>query len=114
MLVKMLIPAALAVAIAVSSVAGANMTNGIGNDPAKRAASALPSISLQKAIETAKSEIDGKVIAAAVKRKDGKAFYWVELLTAEHTEKEILVDVKDVLISMKTGKVAKVLAGDQR
>ena len=106
MIVKKIIPVALTVAIAVGGVAVTVIARDNDDDAAKRALLALPSISLQKAIDTAVRDVGGKVIGTAVKVKDGKA--------ADRTEKQIFVDVKDVLIDIKTGKVAKILASDQR
>jgi len=116
MIVKKIIPVALTVAIAVGGVAVTVIAkDNDDDDAAKKALLALPSISLQKAIDTAVREVGGKVIGTAVKVKDGEASYYrVELLTVDSTEKQIFIDVKDVLIDIKTGKVAKILASDQR
>ena len=112
---QQIIPVSLTVAIAVGGVAVTVIAKDNDDDAAKRALLALPSISLQKAIDTAVREVGGKVIGTAVKVKDGEASYYrVELLTVDSTEKQIFIDVKDVLIDIKTGKVAKILASDQR
>lgn len=113
MIVKKIIPMALTVAMVVGGIAVATLAKDNDHDRAKKALRALPSISLQKAIDTAVREVGGKVLGTAVKVKDGKASYYkVELLTAEHTEKQIFVDVKDVLIDVRTGKIAKIVASD--
>lgn len=107
MSMKRIIPAVLTVLIAGAGIGVSTIAKADDSDAAEKAALVSASISLQQAIEAAEAEVGGKAVASGVEDEIGETLYYkVEVRAADGTE-------KDVLIDMKTGKVAKVMAGDQ-
>lgn len=107
MSMKKIIPAALTVLIAGAGIGVSAIAKADDSDAAEKAALASASISLQQAIEAAEAEVGGKAEGSGVEDENGETLYYkVEVRAADGTEKEVLID-------MKTGKVAKVMTGDQ-
>ena len=51
-------------------------------------------VSLTQAVATAEAEVNGKVMSAEFEREDGKWIYAIEILTSDHSEREVLVDAR--------------------
>ena len=106
MSINKIIPLALAGTVALVGVSGLAFAKGDDNEAAEKAALSSATISLKQAIEIAEKEIGGKAVESGVDDEDGKTFYYeIEVQAPDGTEKEVLID-------MKTGKVAKIMAGE--
>jgi len=107
MITKKIITAVLAITITGTGLGGFTIARGDDNKAAERAALESASISLQKAIEVAETEVGGKAIESGVENENGGTiFYKVKVLAKDGAEKKVLID-------MKTGNVAKVMDDDQ-